>query len=204
MHHVSRPGGCRRLPPGGPSSRVGGIAAGFTLVELLITMAVAAILLVIAVPSFRSLIASNELTTAANEMIGSLNLARMEAIKRNTYTQFCSDSASNNTSDTLGTECTSAGAGAVAVLATASSALEVTAVPPRLTPPVQLHGHIVAIRFDANGLGYQAGTSTPYTSPTASPLADICTSSISTDNHIQIYMTTGTILTTTPASGACP
>ncbi|WP_329740512.1 GspH/FimT family pseudopilin [Dyella sp. A6] len=169
--------------------------------ELLITIAVAAVLLVIAVPSFKSLIASNELTTAANEMVGSLNLARMEAIKRNAYTQFCSDSATNNTSDVLGTACATAGEGAVEVLATASSALAVTTTPPRLTSPVQLHGNIVAIRFDATGLGYQAGTTS---SPYSGTVADICTTSVSTDNHILIVMATGTIITTTPTSGACP
>lgn len=55
---------------------------GFTLIELMITVAVGTILLTMAVPSFNSLIRDNRLTTQANEFISALNLARSEAIKR--------------------------------------------------------------------------------------------------------------------------
>lgn len=55
---------------------------GFTLVELMITLAVMAILLTVGIPSFQSIFQSNRLATQANEMIGSINLARSEAIKR--------------------------------------------------------------------------------------------------------------------------
>ena len=56
--------------------------AGFTLIELMVTISIAAILLGIAIPSFTSTIASNRLTTYANELVTALNLARSEAIKR--------------------------------------------------------------------------------------------------------------------------
>jgi type IV fimbrial biogenesis protein FimT len=55
---------------------------GFTLIELMITISIAAILMAIAIPSFNSTIRSTRLTTYANELITSLNLARSEAIKR--------------------------------------------------------------------------------------------------------------------------
>lgn len=54
----------------------------FTLVELLVTMAVAAILMVIATPAFNSMVRSYRLTAAANELVGAANLARSEAIHR--------------------------------------------------------------------------------------------------------------------------
>jgi type IV fimbrial biogenesis protein FimT len=55
---------------------------GFTLVELLTTMAVAAILLTIAMPALNGLLRSYRLTQAANELVGAANLARSEAIQR--------------------------------------------------------------------------------------------------------------------------
>ena len=55
---------------------------GFTLIELMVTVSVAAILLTVGVPSFREVIRSNRLSTCANEFVATLNLARSEAIKR--------------------------------------------------------------------------------------------------------------------------
>lgn len=54
---------------------------GFTLVELMITIAVLAILTAIAYPSFQSTIRSNRMATTANELMGALALARSEAIR---------------------------------------------------------------------------------------------------------------------------
>ncbi|WP_020158408.1 GspH/FimT family pseudopilin [Methylobacter marinus] len=55
---------------------------GVTLIELIVTISIAAILMGIAIPSFTSTIRSNQLTTYANELVASFNLARSEAIKR--------------------------------------------------------------------------------------------------------------------------
>ncbi|EGW21555.1 hypothetical protein Mettu_0321 [Methylobacter tundripaludum SV96] len=56
--------------------------SGFTLLELMITIAIAGILVGVAIPSFTSIIASNRLTAYANELVTALNLARNEAVKR--------------------------------------------------------------------------------------------------------------------------
>lgn len=57
---------------------------GFTLVELMVTLAIAVILLGLAAPSFVDIIKDNRLTTQINSLSASLNLARSEAIKRST------------------------------------------------------------------------------------------------------------------------
>lgn len=64
-------------------------AAGFTLVELMIVIAVAAVLLAIALPSFQSVLRSNRVATATNEMIATLSLARGEAIRNATGAAVC-------------------------------------------------------------------------------------------------------------------
>jgi type IV fimbrial biogenesis protein FimT len=55
---------------------------GFTLVELMVTLVVAAILLTVGVPSFLETIRRNRTTSQANELVTALNLARSEAVKR--------------------------------------------------------------------------------------------------------------------------
>jgi len=73
---------------------------GFTLVELMVTLAVAAILLTVAVPSFTDLIRSNRLTTKTNLFTTALNLARSEAVKRNVKVVVCKGaSGACNTGD---------------------------------------------------------------------------------------------------------
>lgn len=56
---------------------------GFSLIELMVVVAIIGITLGIAAPSFQSLIASNRLTTSANNLVSALQLAKSEAIKSN-------------------------------------------------------------------------------------------------------------------------
>lgn len=64
-------------------------APGFTLLELMVGLVLFSILLAIAVPSFRSLIQNNAVTSAHNDLITSLQLARSEALKRNRPVSVC-------------------------------------------------------------------------------------------------------------------
>lgn len=57
--------------------------AGFTLVELIVTIAVAAILLTLAVPSLTELIKNNQVTSQYNELVAMLNFAKSESVRRN-------------------------------------------------------------------------------------------------------------------------
>lgn len=55
---------------------------GFTLIELLVTVAIAGILMLLAVPSLTEFRRNAELTSIANKVVGSINAARGEALKR--------------------------------------------------------------------------------------------------------------------------
>lgn len=54
---------------------------GFSLIELMVTVAVATIVVSAAVPSFRSVIMDNRLVTQANHLVTSINLARSAAVR---------------------------------------------------------------------------------------------------------------------------
>lgn len=62
---------------------------GFTVVELAVTIAVMSILLALAIPSFQSVLNSNRLTGNANEMVSTLQSARMESVRRNVDVVIC-------------------------------------------------------------------------------------------------------------------
>lgn len=75
--------------------------SGFTLTELIITLALIGILLALAIPSFESLIASSRISTTTNDFHAALAQARSEAVRRGQRVTVC---VSAN-----GIQCTNAG-----------------------------------------------------------------------------------------------
>ena len=61
---------------------------GFTLIELLVTISVSAVLLAVAVPSFKNFVIGQRVKTASSDIGYSLTYARSEAIKRRTNVTF--------------------------------------------------------------------------------------------------------------------
>jgi type IV fimbrial biogenesis protein FimT len=86
---------------------------GFTLIELMITVAIISVTMGIGLPSFQSIIASARLTSTTNAMVSALQLARVEALKqhktvvirkkstdwKNGWNVFVDDKVLNNTID---------------------------------------------------------------------------------------------------------
>jgi len=64
---------------------------GLTLVELMVTLAVAIILIAVGMPLFSGLVGSNRATTQANSLVSALKLARSEAVKRADCVIVCSN-----------------------------------------------------------------------------------------------------------------
>ena len=74
---------------------------GFTLLELLITLAIGAVLLTLAVPAFTDLVLDSRLTAAVNRFVHGMYVARHEALKSGADVALCRSSS--------GKQCTQAG-----------------------------------------------------------------------------------------------
>lgn len=62
---------------------------GFSLIELMVTISILAILIAIAVPSFTSAIRDSRIDSLSRELQGALQLARSEAVKRRVNVVVC-------------------------------------------------------------------------------------------------------------------
>jgi len=124
-------------------------APGFTLLELMVTVSVLAILVTVGLPSFSAMIAGNQITAAGNDLMGGLQFARHEAIRRNAAVQVCA-SADGQACSEAGWQRWIVRTGSGAVLRTGEVHTSVTALP----QGVFLHG----VQFDTTGLFHGRGS----------------------------------------------
>jgi type IV fimbrial biogenesis protein FimT len=68
---------------------------GFTLIEMLVTLAIFAVLLMIAIPSMRPFLQSQSVKNASMDINSTVALARSEAIKRNATVDVTANSATD-------------------------------------------------------------------------------------------------------------
>jgi type IV fimbrial biogenesis protein FimT len=71
-------------------------AAGFTLIELMVALAIAVILLVLAAPAYVRWLADAETSSAASSVADGIRSAQAEAVKRNAVVEFVLDPTSGS------------------------------------------------------------------------------------------------------------
>ena len=79
-----------------PLSRKRRFYAAFTLIEMLIVLAIVGILIAVTIPSYQRLVESSRLSGVTNDLLADFNLARTEALKRSVVTGICVRSTSSS------------------------------------------------------------------------------------------------------------
>ncbi|MEJ6654634.1 MAG: GspH/FimT family pseudopilin [Pseudomonas sp.] len=155
---------------------------GFTLVELMVTLVVAAILMSIAIPSFQAVSLSSKLRSTANNLSAAALLARSEAIKRNQPTRLC---ASSN-----GSTCTGDWKQGWVVLSHDNTVIHREGAAPK---GFEVIGTPSSLAFQPDGVG---ATSARFTVCRVSP-------SVGSQERIVDISATGRPTVTRTASGTC-
>lgn len=170
-------------------------SSGFTLVELVITVVVLAIIATIAFPSFTTVQNSSRITSQVNSLVSSIQQARMEAVRMGRPVSLCRS--------TDGATCAGAGQwDQWVVLAPASGGQPAELLQSsRAHPSVQVTSGVAQITFGSNGLARGAGggllaTTLTVCMPTTKPA----------ENQRLLAIASGSRLSTTSidGAGACP
>lgn len=75
---------------------------GFTLIELMMAIALGVIIISMAAPSFSTAIKNNKVIAETNELIADINFARSEAVKRSTRVVLCRSASPTNNAPVCG------------------------------------------------------------------------------------------------------
>lgn len=163
---------------------------GFTLVELMVTVAVLGIVAAIAAPSFGRMINHNQLVSSSNEMIAAMQVARTEAVSRRATTTFCPSKDGANCSGAAGSEWI--------VFATKNGAktqLRSVSVNPKVTlkTSANVTGANTSIAFTPSGF-VQVGARNSGT-------ISLCAASLTGQNAVDISAAVGRITSTRREAG---
>ena len=133
----------------GKTSSAGRPAAegGFSLTELMVTVAVLAVIMAIAIPSMTVVVNNNRLTAQANELVTGVQHARSEAVRLNSPVSLC-QSADGATCSAAGGQWT----GWITVIDATGEVLRSQV----LDGPVELTGDVDIVTFRGDGLARAA------------------------------------------------
>lgn len=167
---------------------------GFTLLELMTTLTLAAILLGIAIPSFRGMSAGNRIVTQANDLVGAINYARSEAIMRNGNMTFCRATTATTTNCAP-----SLAAWTNWIVRDAAGAVVRRGTINTYDGTITLNSDfsLDAITFGADGLARTGGV------PVSDSTITVCTTAITADNIRTLKVGAGSRLSTTKSTGTC-
>lgn len=180
---------------------------GFSLMELMVTIAVLAITLAIAIPSFSGVIGNSKLRGQASEIQTALTYARTEAIRLNQSVVFChSNNGTNCTVPTAaGWEGWLVSVAGVALATPVTPALRtgiIAAAPMRISSGANLALATHAIRFTPQGLARGFANNIPL-----SDMIRVCLAQESVNpNTREIQFSSGgrSRIVTTDNAGTCP
>ncbi len=116
---------------------------GFSLIELIIVVAIIGIIAMIGVPSYGNMMERNRVVSASNNLLGAMQLARSEAATRHTEVRVC---ASSDQSTCSGSDWSAGGL----VMITASNEL-IRLIP--ATNDVAINGAAINFRSDGTSAG---------------------------------------------------
>lgn len=141
-----------------------GMSKGFTLIELMVVIAIVGIITLVASASYTKMIADTRMTTALQKFITDIDFARSEAMKRGETVYICSTSNGSSCSNGITTASSTWSSG---WLIYASGGSPFTSSPAstsllRISPPLS-HGDTLtggaAIQLLGNGFNTQSGAS---------------------------------------------
>lgn len=172
-----------------PVCRHGNRVRGFTLIELMVTVAVIALLAAVAAPAMVTLMNSNRLSSSAGELTSALQLARVEAVRRSAAVTVCGSAD--------GVACTNGASWANWIVVGTNNINANTDVVSRgtLSGDLQISGPAAGVRFSSAGL-IPAQTNLTVCIPTDQP---------DDNQRVLTVMLSGTVLMArNNGGGACP